>query len=359
MEGGAGWYHSDPANSVPIAMTMEMSASAIPQNCANCGERLAGHFCHACGQRAHVHKSLLHLGEEFLHGILHFDTKGWRTLPRLIARPGELTRMYIDGHRTRYVSPLALFLFMVFCMFFTASLTNSGGPDVDVRTSPIAVAAVREDFEKRVAETRAEVAAAQAALAAVQTKGGNAAPARERLDSAREDQTSAEQQLSVFKRTAVIRGGTGMEMGDIVTGWPALDTAVKHAAKNPELILYKLKSTGAKFSFLLVPISLPFLWLLFFWRRGVTMYDHAVFALYSLSFMALLFMAVFVLNAVGLASVSALLVMAAVPAHMFLQLRGTYRLSTGEALWRTVALVLISAIVLLIYLSLILILSMR
>lgn len=60
--------------------------------CANCGTQLTGPYCHQCGQTAHVHRSLLHILEELAHGILHFDTKSWRTLPLLVARPGLLTR---------------------------------------------------------------------------------------------------------------------------------------------------------------------------------------------------------------------------------------------------------------------------
>lgn len=90
-------------------------ASAAPcENCANCKAPLGGAFCQTCGQSAHIHHSLLHLAEEVVHGILHFDAKGWRTIPLLVAFPGRLTRRYIDGQRKNYVSPLALFLFMVF-----------------------------------------------------------------------------------------------------------------------------------------------------------------------------------------------------------------------------------------------------
>ena len=91
--------------------------------CLNCGTPLDGTYCHACGQRAHVHRSLWHLVEELLHGVTHFDAKGWRTLPLLVARPGLLTRRYIDGQRTRYVSPLALFLFSMFLFFLVMSAT--------------------------------------------------------------------------------------------------------------------------------------------------------------------------------------------------------------------------------------------
>lgn len=53
----------------------------------------------------------------------------------LLAHPGELTRRYVDGQRTRYVSPLGSFLFMVFLMFFVASLTSriSPGDSADPR----------------------------------------------------------------------------------------------------------------------------------------------------------------------------------------------------------------------------------
>lgn len=89
--------------------------------CRNCGAALTDAYCSACGQSAHVHRSLLRLGEDMLHSVFHFDAKGWRTLPLLVWRPGLLTRRYVDGQRVRYVSPLALFLFTIFLMFFAAS----------------------------------------------------------------------------------------------------------------------------------------------------------------------------------------------------------------------------------------------
>ena len=87
-------------------------SSADTKTCANCGTTLNGAYCHACGQSSHIHRSLLHMVEEVLHGIFHFDTKAWRTIPALIFRPGHLTKDYIEGKRTSFVSPLALFLFL-------------------------------------------------------------------------------------------------------------------------------------------------------------------------------------------------------------------------------------------------------
>ena len=248
---------------------------------ANCATELEGKFCHGCGQKAHLHKSLLHLGEEVLHGVLHFDSKGLRTLPMLAARPGQLTRMYIDGHRTRYVSPLGLFLFMVFTMFFVASLT-SGDIVKSVAGAPQAVLDAKTQFNHDLSKGKAKVAEAQRVL-----------------DNAMEEAADDAQLLGKVEGVNAF-----VNQGNFTanTGWKPVDDALSHAAANRELTIYKLKNTGAKFSFLLVPITLPFLWLLFFRRRDITMYDHAVFALYSLSFMSLMFSMAFVLRFVGLAS---------------------------------------------------------
>ena len=49
--------------------------------------------------------------------MLHFEGKVWRTLPLLAWQPGRLTREYMDGRRACYVSPIAMFLFVVFLSY--------------------------------------------------------------------------------------------------------------------------------------------------------------------------------------------------------------------------------------------------
>jgi hypothetical protein len=93
--------------------------------CLNCGAQLDGAFCSSCGQRAHLHRSLVHLGHDILHGVFHFEGKMWRTIPELFFHPGRLTRRYIDGERAKFVSPMALYLFTVFLMFGVFSFTTS------------------------------------------------------------------------------------------------------------------------------------------------------------------------------------------------------------------------------------------
>ena len=359
-------------------------AHAHASTCANCAAPLAGAFCHQCGQRAHLHRSLLHLGEEFLHGMFHFDAKGWRTVPMLVGRPGQLTRRYIEGHRTRFVSPLALFLFMVFLMFFVVSSVSEGHkPDLDAaRMSSLDGAKAK--LEKALARDQARLDKAEKTLATRVEKGGDTADAKANVDEARTGLAETRRALELLPKlasgdaaqaaaaalqaagaTAKAKDAASPDEGfkpenfNVDIGWPAAEEAIKHALKNPELVLYKLKNAASTYSFLLVPISLPFLWLMFFWKRGVTMYDHAVFSLYSLSFMALLVVVMALLKYAGVRNgpIAALLLLP--PVHMFIQLRGAYLLSRAEAFWRTIVLVCVSGTVFLLYLLLILMLSIR
>ena len=70
--------------------------------------------------------------EELLHGVMHFDARIWRTLPLLAFNPGRLTREWVQGARTRYVSPLALFLFTIFVTFFILSFVRMPEPVISL-----------------------------------------------------------------------------------------------------------------------------------------------------------------------------------------------------------------------------------
>jgi hypothetical protein len=102
-----------------------------------------------------------------------------------------------------------------------------------------------------------------------------------------------------------------------------------------------MKSNASKFAFLLMPMSLPFLWLLFMFRRQYVMFDHAVFSLYSLCFMSLLLMCTALLNRFGFSGIAAMLFAFVPPVHMYTQLKQAYQLTVKGALWRTFALLLL------------------
>jgi hypothetical protein len=293
--------------------------------CLNCGTALIGSHCHKCGQSGHVHRSLAAIGHDIAHGVLHVEGKIWRTLPMLIFRPGELTRRYVAGERTRFLSPLALFLFTVFLMF--ATISALGGEIAEDLGKPSTA-----DMVKQI---DGEIVEAEARLAAART----AAPAGvESEDVVR--RAASLQELRTARRAMSLGNTDDWAFTDLKTGIPRLDKGIAKANANPGLLIYKLQSSAYKFSWALIPLSLPFVWLLFLWRRGFHMYDHAMFVTYSLSFMTLLVIALSIAGAAGLSSeVIAPIAVFAPPLHMYKQLRGAYRLRRFSALWRTMFLI--------------------
>jgi len=300
--------------------------------CSDCGAETSGNFCAHCGQPTHVHRSLLHLGEEVLHGVMHFDARIWRTLPLLVLNPGRLTREWIHGKRTRYISPLAIFLFTVFVTFFALSFVHM--PESTV--NPVSRVAGQEgaaEFEKG----RQEIAAARAEATTTEDKVA--------LDVA--DNVLAG--ISGTSGAAHAARPDGLEQGSWQVGVhdvaaqiyadPKTDKAARKVAKklmNPDLAVYKIQQTFYKFAFLLVPLSIPFMALLFLWRRRTTLYDHGVFVLYSLTFVVLAGLVAIALGLIhpALGGLAWFAVMLGTPIHQFAQLKGGYELSWFSTVWR-------------------------
>jgi len=145
---------------------------------------------------------------------------------------------------------------------------------------------------------------------------------------------------------------------NIRTGSPFIDHLAEKWQKNPSLMLYKMQANSYKFSWLLIPLSLPFMALLFAWRRRFGLYDHAVFVTYSLAFMTLLFVIITLLAQLGVGAQFLALAAMAVPLwHIYRQLRGAYQLSRFSALWRTGMLGVLITVILLLFLNVLLLLG--
>lgn len=307
--------------------------------CANCGTERIGPFCHACGQMGHVHRNLMGLIHDIAHGVFHFEGKVWHTLPLLAWHPGRLTRRYVDGERAKFVSPMALFLFSVFLMFAVVSgLAQHGKAEPDVATANRAV-----DIEAQFKRDQIKLAKLQTARAKVTDKSEGLA-----LDTKIGDLKSEINGLQVALSARNLVSPSADKAPKVVhlnTGWRWFDRSVGHMSANPELTLYKLKTYGYKYSWALIPISLPFIWLLFAFRRDVGLYDHAIFSIYSLSFMSLGVVSLTLFGWLGLpGGLISLLAMFVPPVHMYRQLKGTYSLGRFGAMWRTFALLVITSI---------------
>lgn len=356
----------DAATGAVLAKTIEPKTGAAAdghtheKNCLNCGAELAGEFCQACGQRAHVHRTLSAFWHDLAHGVLHLDGKIWLTLPLLAWRPGELTRRYAHGERAKFVSPMALFLFSVFLLFAVFSLLGTHiGPttNTNVVTNPErAGAEVNKAIRLNQDELRALQEKRQKLVAARQPTTGIDADIREK-----QSEIAIEERISrgfIPERDAIATvDATPSADGNLTlsSGSRSIDEWFRHvvdkAKENPKLLIYKLQSSAYKFSWLLIPISIPLVWLLFLHRRRYrqefTAYDHTVFVTYSIAFMSLALIAISLLSWVGLpAGIVSLAVLTVPPLHIYRQLKGAYGLSRWSALWRTAALLVLSFVAL-------------
>ncbi|WP_439471893.1 DUF3667 domain-containing protein [Brevundimonas sp.] len=277
--------------------------------CANCETELVGAFCHACGQKAHLHDKLKHLVEEFAEGIAHFDGRLWRTLPLLAFNPGKLSREWMEGRRVRYVAPLHLFLFAVFLLFL---LPNFTGRHMFAPPHETTAEAGHESSARPVTEpvnngfwinnddgTRTEIPA--------------------------DDAEALKEELNVHGPVAAV-----------------IDLLAKQR-KNPEYYGYKIESLSYKLSFMTVPISVVLLWLMFAWRRRFSLYHHAVVALYGLGFLALLSCVVAIAPSF-LSSLATFLAMIAAFTHAVVHLKGAYGSGWIQSVLRALTLGLLTTV---------------
>ncbi|MGW8201311.1 DUF3667 domain-containing protein [Sphingomonas bisphenolicum] len=293
--------------------------------CRNCGATIHGNYCAQCGQAAHLHRSFAAIGHDLAHGVLHFEGKIWTTLPELALRPGHLTRRYIHGERAKFVSPFALFLFSAFLMYAIFSFTSHGPEDKaqGVRMNKEAQAELRKEQDKADADIRK----IEAKLAQPGISTSRKEALTENLAEAREERDG----LTLASGITDSLRGEGMSGGVAQT----VGKTISAAAKNPEFAYYKLKANAYKFSWALILISLPFIWLLFPFSRRYKMYDHAIYITYSIAFMSLLFSLSMILTTVhatsGLVTLALLLF---ATWHMYRQFKDAYALSRMGALWR-------------------------
>lgn len=389
-----------------------------PEECANCGATVTTSFCPQCGQKRKVHRSLAAIGHDLIHGVLHLDGKFWLTLPLLVFKPGKLTRRYINGERAKFVSPMAMFLFSVFAMFAIFQMLGLSAPtdlEGDARAQVAAlVESERKEVTQRIDQIDAELTDSeldeadrtklemertelQASLEALNTRGRNLttwltsgsteflddlelqgeaeiADAKQRLAAMPEasqeyralaaEIAAAEQgmaDLSQLRPVAEESGSLIEEDGTVsleATGVEPVDEFLGKWNKNPSLMLYKLQANGYKFSWLLIPLSIPFVWLVFAWKRRFKAYDHAIFVTYSLSFMSLLFIAVSLAGSFGAPIPFVVFPLLLIPPlHLYKQLRGTYEIGRFSAFWRLMVLSIFIWIVVILFLQAMLLLG--
>jgi hypothetical protein len=249
--------------------------------CPNCHTALAGPWCYACGQRGEkYHRSILRLTWEAVEGLTDLDGRIWQTFPRLALRPGKLTRDYLDGHRAMQVPPFRIFLIVLLAVFFT------GGLDLQANRQNIKFVTLDSpEIQKTVSPT---------------------------------DRADMQKTMDML-RTAFAKPKPSASPGE---KW--LRAQLVKALGDQKAFKAALAEWAERFAILMLPIAALMLTVLFVFKKGVYVFDHLIFSMHSLSFQGLLLSVVFGLGTVVNWGTWLLLLS---PVHLFVHMRGTYRIS--------------------------------
>lgn len=88
-----------------------------------------GAFCARCGQRAvPPHPSIREFVGEAFAELTGWDGKFVETFKLLLAKPGAVTRQFIEGRRVRFISPVRLYLWMSLIYFVVAAAAPDLAP---------------------------------------------------------------------------------------------------------------------------------------------------------------------------------------------------------------------------------------
>ncbi len=284
--------------------------------CPNCETPLQGPYCYNCGQLAEqFERSIWHLGVEAFESFFHFDGRLFQTIPKLVLRPGRLTREYLDGKRAFQIPPLRMFLIVILVLFFAAGVNMgaTGKQAVNFNAVPPTAA------QKATADAaRAKAAqSVKAALARVNA-GADAKTGDDNVNVNLGDDKDAPS--SAF-------GKWLKEHGKLVM-------------QNRHEFTMLLEERAHWVAIGMLPIAALILGLLFVFQRRFYLFDHLIFTMHSLSFQGLLLSTIFLLDALNvtvLSEVASWLSFAA-PVHLFVHMRGAYKTSIFGTLLRMVLL---------------------
>lgn len=119
------------------------------QHCLSCDSRLIGPYCAQCGEQADREiPRVRDLIKDLIGSLTNADSRLWRTLWLLLAKPGQVAKQYLAGQRVLFLPPMRLYLIISVVFFLILQIdedmaSDTGDPLVAVtmdETSPEAPA---------------------------------------------------------------------------------------------------------------------------------------------------------------------------------------------------------------------------
>ncbi len=102
-------------------------------SCFSCGTKIDGLYCSGCGQKNDDYRrSIFSLFGELVGSFTSLEARIWRTWAALLFRPGKVAREFADGKRTKWSSPVRVFIAMSIIVFGFLSITNTQLVSLDI-----------------------------------------------------------------------------------------------------------------------------------------------------------------------------------------------------------------------------------
>lgn len=292
-------------------------ADLTGQPCRNCGEMVELRHCPACGQlAASFHRPFFSLVVDSISDAFAFDSRVARTMPLLLFRPGALTRRYNEGKRARYVPPFRLFLLssLVFYFLVFGLLDSQEWMDSPIN---INIEGDAELTEEEAAELRENL----------QSAGINISEARIR-EFVRENAESPELDETGSPATPaepdVSSSADAEEAAAVPDETSDFEERLKRIADNPKLFSMALQTWAPRLSLLMVPMTMLALALMYFWKRKIYIYNHAIHALHLQTWMYLAGTLTILAGTWFAGGIAPALFFIILPIYVLLSLRGAY-----------------------------------
>ncbi len=94
--------------------------------CFACDEPMHGLYCAACGNKNdNMRRSISSLGIELFSSLTALEGRIWKSLRSLLLKPGEMAREFSDGARTKWTSPIRMYLAMSLALFGYVALSQT------------------------------------------------------------------------------------------------------------------------------------------------------------------------------------------------------------------------------------------
>ena len=107
------------------------------ETCFSCGSPIKGLYCKDCGQKNDDYRrSIFALAKEGVASVFSLDSRMWQTWFALLFRPGRVAREYANGKRTKWSSPVRIYLAMSLLLFGYLAITQTQIVSLDMNVRP-------------------------------------------------------------------------------------------------------------------------------------------------------------------------------------------------------------------------------